>query len=125
MAIDFTLPPDVEEVRLRVRKFMDEEVRPAQSELRGGGGDRRAYIEQILKLRQRAKEEGLWNPHLPAEYGGMDLGPVAMAFLMGRNNIQQVVVKAGKTVAYAERIGLIGAADFRSALVPRGRDDRT
>src|SRR3990172_1776886 len=81
MAIDFTLPPDVEEVRMRVRTFMDEEVRPVQSEWRGGGADRRAYIEQILKLRQRAKELGLWNPHLPAEFGGMDLGPVAMAFV--------------------------------------------
>ncbi|OGO51733.1 MAG: acyl-CoA dehydrogenase [Chloroflexi bacterium RBG_16_68_14] len=81
MPVDFTLSPEVEEVRLRVRKFMDEEVRPIQDTLRGAGADRRAYVEQIVKLRQRAKEVGIWNPHLPAEWGGMGLGPVAMAFV--------------------------------------------
>jgi acyl-CoA dehydrogenase len=81
MPIDFKLPPDVEEVRMRVRTFMDEEVRPAQDSVRNAGGDRRDYIEQIIKLRKRAQELGLWNPHLPKEWGGMDLGPVAMAFV--------------------------------------------
>jgi len=81
MPIDFKLSPDVEEVRMRVRKFMDEEVRPAQDRVRDAGGDRRDYIEQIIKLRKRAQELGIWNPHLPKEWGGMDLGPVAMAFV--------------------------------------------
>jgi len=81
MAIDFTLAPDVEEVRMRVRTFMDEEVRPAQDKVRADGGDRRAYIEQIVKLRERARSLGLWNPHLPPEWDGMGLGPVAMAFV--------------------------------------------
>ena len=81
MAIDFTLPPDVEEVRLRVRKFMDEKVRKVSDGLRGREADRRSYIEQIVKLRQQAKEEGLWNPHLGPEWGGMGLGPTAMAFV--------------------------------------------
>ena len=81
MSIDFKLSPEVEEVRLRVRTFMDEEVRPVQDRLREDGADRRAYIEEIVKLRERAKELGLWNPHLPAEWNGMGLGPVAMAFV--------------------------------------------
>ncbi|MEX0786506.1 MAG: acyl-CoA dehydrogenase family protein [Dehalococcoidia bacterium] len=81
MPIDFKLPPDVEDVRMRVRKFMDEEVKPAQDQVRGAGGDRRDFIEQIIKLRKRAQELGLWNPHLPKEWGGMELGPVAMAFV--------------------------------------------
>ncbi len=81
MPIDFKLSDEVEEVRLRVRKFMEEEVRPIQDDLQNREADRRAYIEQILKLRQKAKEIGLWNPHLPAEWGGMGLGPVAMAFV--------------------------------------------
>ena len=81
MSVDFTLPPEVEEVRQRVRTFMEEEVRPVQERLRGGGADRKAYVGEIVKLRQRAKDLGLWNPHLPAEWGGMGLGPVAMAFV--------------------------------------------
>ena len=79
MPIDFTLPPDVEKVRLRVRKFMDAEVRPVADALQREGADRRSYVEEIIKLRQRAKEQGIWNPHLPAEWGGMALGPTLHA----------------------------------------------
>ena len=32
MPVDFTLSPEVEDVRMRVRKFMDEEVRPDRTE---------------------------------------------------------------------------------------------
>lgn len=81
MPIDFKLPPDVEEVRLRVRTFMDQEVRPVQEQLQAAGADRRRYAEEIVRLRQKAKDAGLWNPHLPPEWGGMGLGPVAMAFV--------------------------------------------
>ena len=43
MAIDFTLSPDVEDVRQRVRKFMDEEVRPSEQKLRENDADRNGY----------------------------------------------------------------------------------
>ena len=39
MAIDFTLPPDIEEVRLKVRTFIDDEVRPRQREARRRRGE--------------------------------------------------------------------------------------
>ncbi len=81
MTIDFTLPPEVEEVRVRVRTFMEAEVRPVQQRLERNESERRAYVEEIVKLRAKAKEQGLWNPHLPAEWGGMGLGPTAMAFV--------------------------------------------
>ena len=81
MTIDFTLPPEVEEVRVRVRKFMEAEVRPVQQRLEHNESERRAYVEEIVKLRAKAKEQGLWNPHLPAEWDGMGLGPTAMAFV--------------------------------------------
>ena len=54
MSIDFTLPPEVEEVRLRVRKFMEEEVRPAQEGLQRDGAERGGFVQAIVKLRQRA-----------------------------------------------------------------------
>ena len=34
MPVDFKLAPEVEEVRLRVRSFMDDEVRPMEERLR-------------------------------------------------------------------------------------------
>jgi acyl-CoA dehydrogenase len=80
MAIDFSFPPEVEEVRSRVRDFMEREVRPAADRVAAGGGDRSAWLGVIGELRRKARGEwGLWCPHMPAEWGGMGLGPVAMA----------------------------------------------
>ena len=81
MAIDFTLPPEVEDVRLRVRTFMDEEVRPVQEGLQREEAERGRFIQEIVKLRERAKDQGLWNPHMPKEWDGMGLSITAMAFV--------------------------------------------
>lgn len=81
MAIDFTLPPDVEEIRRKVRDFMESEVRPVQEKLQENEADRTEYFRAILELREKAKEWGLWLPHMPKEWGGLGLGPVAMAFV--------------------------------------------
>jgi acyl-CoA dehydrogenase len=81
MAIDFTLPPEVDDVRKRVRSFMEEEVRPVADQLARNGADRQRYVQEIVRLRQRAKDVGLWNPHLPPEWSGMGLGATAMAFV--------------------------------------------
>ena len=97
MPIDFKLPPDVEDVRQRVRKFMDEEVRPAEEKLRHNEADRNAYIQAIVALRQKARSQGLWNPHLPPEWDGMGLGPVSMAFVSaeaGRTMLGPFVINA-------------------------------
>lgn len=81
MAIDFTLPPETEKVRLRVREFIDTEVRPVEEKLEANEADRNAYIAAIVELRQKAKEAGVWLPHMPDEWGGLGLGPTAMAFV--------------------------------------------
>jgi acyl-CoA dehydrogenase len=82
MAIDFTFAADVEEIRLRVRDFMNTVVKPAEqgtSLERGDPEGRRRLIMNILELRQAAKERGLWLPQMPKEFGGLGLGPTAMA----------------------------------------------
>jgi len=97
MPIDFQLPPDVEDVRLRVRKFIDDEVRPVERELQDSAADRNGYRRAIIELRQKAHGQGLWNPHLPAEWDGMGLGPVAMAFVSAeaaRTGIGPFVINA-------------------------------
>ncbi len=97
MPIDFNLPPEVEEVRQRVRKFMDKEVRPVEEKLQEEKADRGAYVQAIVGLRKKAREAGLWNPHLPPEWAGMGLGPVGMAFVSaeaGRTTIGPFVINA-------------------------------
>src|SRR5438309_462065 len=79
MSIDFTLPAELEELRGRVREFVESEVRPAEEKLAADGDDRGKLVETIIELRQKAKEWELWLPHMPKEWGGLGLGPVGMA----------------------------------------------
>ena len=97
MPIDFVLPPEIEEVRQKVRSFMEAHVRPAEEKLQESQADRNTYIKKIVELRQKARAQGLWNPHLPPEWSGMGLGPVAMAFVSaeaGRTMIGPFTINA-------------------------------
>jgi acyl-CoA dehydrogenase len=90
MAIDFTLAPEHEAIRTRVRDFIQDTVKPA---LAGTNDDERVlsrqeYLTIILGLREEAKSLGLWLPHMPEEWGGMGLGHVELAM---------VQAEAGKT----------------------------
>ena len=76
--IDFSFPPEVDEVRLKVREFMDSRVRPEWEAI--DQDDRSQLVGCIVKLRKEARDDwGLWLPHMPEEWGGMALGPTAMA----------------------------------------------
>jgi acyl-CoA dehydrogenase len=79
MAIDFSFPPEIEELRLKVREFVAQVVRPAEQRVAEREGDRRFLIQSIIEMRVAAKDWGLWLPHMPKEFGGMGLGHVAMA----------------------------------------------
>ncbi|TDD24940.1 acyl-CoA dehydrogenase family protein [Nonomuraea diastatica] len=79
MAIDFTLAPEHEEIRKRVRAFIQGTVAPAMEDLKEG--DRDAYLRTIFHLRSLARAEGLWLPHMPKEWGGMGLGHVELAMV--------------------------------------------
>jgi acyl-CoA dehydrogenase len=79
MAIDFSFPPEIDELRLKVRRFVAEVVRPKEAEIAEHEGDRRFLVRSIIEMRVAARDWGLWLPHMPKEYGGMGLGHVAMA----------------------------------------------
>lgn len=91
MAIDFTMPQHVLEVRDRVRAFINEEIAPAEREME----KTQRWREGIIELRRKAKARGLWCPHMPPEFGGMGLGAMAMAMVSaecGRNRIASFVL---------------------------------
>src|SRR5512138_3034858 len=79
MAIDFTFPPEIDALRLKVRRFIQEEVRPREALIRERENDRRFLIEQIIEMRGAAQKRGLRPPPVPKELGGMGPGHVAMA----------------------------------------------
>jgi acyl-CoA dehydrogenase len=78
MAIDFTLAPEHEEIRARVRAFVQGTVIPA---VEGLEGNREEYLRVLFELRRQARSEGLWLPHMPKEWGGMGLGHVGLAMV--------------------------------------------
>jgi acyl-CoA dehydrogenase len=82
MPIDFTLTPELEDIRLRVRTFMDEVVRPGEARI-GDRDDleRDDYLKILFEMRVAAQERGLWLPHMPEEWGGMGLGHVELAMV--------------------------------------------
>ncbi len=90
MAIDFTLAPEHEELRGRVRDFIQGTVEPALARTEGAERalSRKEYLTVIVGLRDEAKSLGLWLPHMPREWGGMGLGHVELAM---------VQAEAGKT----------------------------
>ena len=76
--MDFEITPRVEELRDRVRAFMDEHVYPAELEAMGAldaeVGAGRPYPEILVEIRARAREEGLWNLFMPDDRYGAGLG---------------------------------------------------
>ncbi len=77
--MDFTLPPEIEDLRQRVREFVDAEVIPMEE-------DRDNYNEYdnikmlVLEgLRVKARAAGLWAPQMPKERGGLELPIVGWA----------------------------------------------
>ena len=85
MAIDFTLTPELEQIRVRVRDFIDQVVKPGEAKIGAEGGrdpsNRGDYVRALLSMREAAKSAGLWLPHMPKEWGGMGLGHVELAMV--------------------------------------------
>jgi acyl-CoA dehydrogenase len=82
MAIDFTLTPELEDIRVRVHSFVDDVVKPGEARIGNRDEIERAdYIKILLEMRAAAQETGLWLPHMPKEWGGMGLGHVELAMV--------------------------------------------
>jgi len=77
--MDFNLPPDIEDLRLRVRAFVDEHVVPLESDPQNFSEHENIPEAALTRVRAKAKQAGLWAPQSPKEYGGMGLPIVAWA----------------------------------------------
>jgi len=84
--MNFELSPELAELREKVRSFVDAHVLPNEKAI--VAEDRGGNHETLRGLQQRARDEGLWTPHLPEEFGGRGLGPLGMCVAfreMGRS----------------------------------------
>ncbi|MGH7823298.1 MAG: acyl-CoA dehydrogenase family protein, partial [Candidatus Binatia bacterium] len=79
MAIDFSFPPEIDELRSRMRDFIENVVRSTEAEIDESSRD--SVRAGVITMRKEAIRRGLWLPHMPKEWGGMGLGHVAMAMM--------------------------------------------
>ena len=91
--MDFSIPERVLSVTRQVRDFVDREVVPLEREVfaRGFG----AVQGDLERLRNRAREMGLFPPHLPEEWGGGGLSLLEFAHVgevLGRSPLGHYVV---------------------------------
>jgi acyl-CoA dehydrogenase len=86
------LDPTINDIRRRTADFINTEILPHEEVLwrsrRGAEQDgddgvdaRRQSLELREKVKAKVAEAGLWAPHLPAEYGGMGLDFLALAYM--------------------------------------------
>lgn len=77
--MDFSLSPEHEELRLKVRAFIDKEVLPLEKDPASFAEHENIPHERLEPVREKARRLGLWAPQSPKEYGGMELPMVAWA----------------------------------------------
>jgi acyl-CoA dehydrogenase len=78
--IDFTIPPELQEVLGRVKAYISEDVLPAEADI-ADPHDLLASWAVVERLRDRARERGIFTPHLPEDYGGLGVGVLGMALI--------------------------------------------
>jgi acyl-CoA dehydrogenase len=71
--MDFTLSPEIEAIRLRVRAFIEQHVLPLESDPANFADHENIPHERLEPVREKAKKAGLWAPQAPKEFGGMAL----------------------------------------------------
>jgi acyl-CoA dehydrogenase len=71
--MDFTLSPEIESIRLRVRAFIEEHVLPLESDPENFTDYENIPPARLAPVREKAKQAGLWAPQSPKEFGGMGL----------------------------------------------------
>ncbi|NRG16434.1 acyl-CoA dehydrogenase family protein [Rhizobiales bacterium] len=77
--MDFTLDPRHDELRLKVREFVDEHIIPLESDPANYNEFENIRMSLRDELRQKAKAVGLWAPQISKARGGLGLPMVGQA----------------------------------------------
>ncbi len=81
------LSEHINDIRMRTARIVNEKILPNEGVLWRGRRDNasaeeRAESKELRdEVKEKVKAEGLWAPHLPAEYGGMGLDFLAHAYM--------------------------------------------
>ena len=77
--MDFALSPKVEEMRLRIRKFVDDEILPLEADPANYDAHENIAHAPLERMKAKAKEEGIWSLSLPEEWGGLGFSMAEIA----------------------------------------------
>ena len=84
--MDFSLPPDLDALRLRVRAFVRDHAIPLEADPANFDAHENIRLDRLETLRAHAKQAGLWAPQAPVAWGGMGLSIVGRAALYEEAN---------------------------------------
>ena len=77
--MDFTLSPEVDELRLRIRDFTQTRIIPLEADPDSFDEHENIRLDLLGELRGEVKAQGMWAPQMPRERGGLGLGVAGMA----------------------------------------------
>ena len=77
--MDFTLSPAIEDIRKRIRAFVEHHLLALEADPESFGEHQNINQDLLGKMREKAKSEGLWALAMPTERGGQGLDTVSMA----------------------------------------------
>ncbi len=84
--MDFTLPPEIEDIRLRTREFVEQHVLPLEADPANYDDHENIRLDVLRDLQAKARAVGLWSPQAPKEYGGLALPIVGWAAMYEEAN---------------------------------------
>jgi len=77
--MDFTLSPEIEDLRQRTRAFIEQNVLPLEADPQNFSEHENIPLARIAPVQAKARKAGLWAPQSPKQFGGMALPIVAWA----------------------------------------------
>jgi acyl-CoA dehydrogenase len=77
--MDFVLPPEIEDYRRRIRRFVDDRLIPLESDRANYDEHENIAPHVLAEMRKQAKAEGLWALQMPKAIGGQGLPRIGMA----------------------------------------------
>ncbi|MXW85828.1 MAG: acyl-CoA dehydrogenase [Boseongicola sp. SB0667_bin_21] len=77
--MDFTIAARIEDFRVRIARFVENEIMPLEDDRANYDAHENIRLDVLERLRKKAQAEGLWCLQLKEETGGQDLGKVGMA----------------------------------------------
>ncbi len=71
--MDFSISPELEALRVRVREFIADEVMPLETRPDSYNEYENIKLDLVASMREKARAAGLWAPQMPVERGGLGL----------------------------------------------------